>query len=796
MRARSLAAVGLLGCLLLLPVAPPASGSGLPGGGLVERLPVRVEVDDLLPRAPMSPDDVLQVTGRLVNDGTVTVSDLELRLAVGGVLRSRSSLAAADERPPAARTRGPAVEPRARRLDPGRETTFDLRLPVGELRLTALGVYPLQLQVLGRQGDARRTDDVGQAATFLPWFPGGPPAPSRLAFLWPLVDVPARAPDDALLGEDALELLRPGTGAEAPGRLAALLSAARDGARGECDPSPPPLRDADGTAEPEVPEPDPAGPGTADPDVDLDPGTTCRADAVPLTFTVDPDLLETMVTLSREHAVLPGGTGDGEDGPRIEPGAPAAQSWLEDLRGALAGEAAAAGGPALPAADLIALPYADPDVVALTRQRSGLRDDVEQLRLLGTRTAAEITAAEPLDTVVHPPPGRLTSAALDAALGGGASAVVLEESALPPRRAALDRTPGARTELTSASAGRVTALVVEAGLSALLTATPDDPEWQGARLAEQRWIAETAMIAAERPGQSRTFLVAPPRRATVDPEVAAAVLRDAGRLPWLCAVPLADVVAGTERCESGAEPPPTGVPEVEDRGDLTSAPAGGARSAEPLTAAYVQEVAEVRALGAQLTDEVLVAGTDQAAAVEARFLRSRARAVSSAWRDRREAGRQMFRLLEDDVADHRDQVQILTSGRQLLTSDTGVIDVSISNALDQPVTVGVQLNDPVEARLTSTDTDVRTVGPAEVVPVRLRVEARTSGQFVVRATLLDRAGQPFGEPAELVVRSTGYGRLALGITGVAAGVLLVAAGVRIVRRALHRPPTGFEDDPA
>ena len=64
----------------------------------------------------------------------------------------------------------------------------------------------------------------------------------------------------------------------------------------------------------------------------------------------------------------------------------------------------------------------------------------------------------------------------------------------------------------------------------------------------------------------------------------------------------------------------------------------------------------------------------------------------------------------------------------------------------------------------------------------------------MRATLLDRTGRPFGEPAELVVRSTGYGRLALGITGVGAGILLAAAGVRIARRALRRPGLLDEED--
>jgi hypothetical protein len=58
----------------------------------------------------------------------------------------------------------------------------------------------------------------------------------------------------------------------------------------------------------------------------------------------------------------------------------------------------------------------------------------------------------------------------------------------------------------------------------------------------------------------------------------------------------------------------------------------------------------------------------------------------------------------------------------------------------------------------------------------------------VLATLVDDQGRPFGDEVELDVRSTEYGRVALGVTGVAAAVLMVAAGVRITRRAMRRSP--------
>jgi hypothetical protein len=78
--------------------------------------------------------------------------------------------------------------------------------------------------------------------------------------------------------------------------------------------------------------------------------------------------------------------------------------------------------------------------------------------------------------------------------------------------------------------------------------------------------------------------------------------------------------------------------------------------------------------------------------------------------------------------------------------------------------------------------------------VSVRVEARTSGRFTARVGLVDATGQPFGRTVELAVRSTQYGRVALGVTGVAAAVLLVAAAVRITRR-LRRPPPPAPAEP-
>ena len=726
-----------------------------------EETPVRVDVTTLAPRAPSGPDEPFQVAGRLTNCGRQPLDRLQVRLAVGGKIDSRSGLARATAEPVLGSRRLTATPAADESLAPGESTSFDLRLLVRDLGLgRENGVFPLAVQARAVYGSAANRESVGLASTFVPWFPDGPIAPTRLAWLVPLVDQPRADPDGVLL-DDALEGLLSSDPAR-PGRLSRVLEAARGGAMGACDPpaapaGTPPAADP-GTASTAPPTPDPA-PTTPQ------PPAGCRGEAVPVTYGVEPDLLGTVETMTRPHPVLERGK------PVQRPASEAAASWLMRVR------AAAAVG------SVLALPYGDPDVVALSRTESGVRDDVGLLRRLGQSEARRLLGVEELLTSISwPPPGPI-GGALDALAAGGQGAdpptVVLGDELLPEVPERVGRTPSARTTLSSTT-GPVTALTVDAGLSLLTEANPSDPSWQGARLAEQRWIAEAAVIAAERPGESRTFLVAPRRHADLRSGVAGAVIADTGRLPWLCPVSLASAAAGTERCAQ--LPDAQGPAKAEARG----APGRADRGAAALPVAFVEQLSEVRRRSDQFTDEVLLAGSEQAKTTKAALLRARGRAASSAWRDDQAQGRRLLGLLREEVDGLRGQVR-LVSGPVLLTGSTGTMRLTVENTLNQPVSIGVRLDDTTEARLSSSDTAVREVPGNQAIQLAVQVEVQTSGRFIARARLIDGSGDFFGPPVDLAVRSTQYGRVALGITGVAAAVLLVAAGVRITRRALHRP---------
>ena len=775
-RAAGVVALALLALLLVAPPPPSYAGGRLATGSepvavtVNPESPVQVDVTTLAPRALTRPGEPFQVAGTLTNRGDETVRRVEVRLLVAErPLVTRAALDRNDEEPALGPQRGERVAAFDTELRPGESTVFDVRVLVGDLGLRRLGVYPLAVQARGQVGDEQSRTPVGLATTYLPWFPDGPPAATRIAWLWPLVDQPRRGPREIMLDDELRSSLA--FTDEERGRLGRMLASARAGSAGACDP---PAAVAPGTvvAPPRDGEPAPD-------DVEIPgqrpavPATGCRGEAVPVTYAVDPDLLFTVEAMGSPYLVR-----DGEEAVR-QPPAESAQAWLASLREAVAGTPARDGARGAPPADVLALPFADPDVTALSRTGTGLRDDVEQLSRLGEREVSDILARPPLTDVVWPPPGRLTSAALDAVAGADASAVVLSEEALGARPDASFRTPDTRARVPSRPTGPVTGLVVERRLSELLTVDPSG--WQGPRLAEQRWIAETAMIAAQAPSVSRTLLVAPDRRSDVVPSVAAAAMHDSGRLPWLCPVSLASVAAGTDTCPGT---PLEGEREPGDWGRIQPP----AEDDDRLAPDYLRRVAVARAAADQFTENVLLPGSEEAARTRARLLRARGRAESSAWREQPLEGRRMLGLVLRDLEDLRGRVKLTEPGRVTLTGSTGVVQVNVRNELDQPVTVAVDLNDPSEARLSSGSTGVQEIPPRSVRQIPVRVETRTSGQFVVRARLLDRTGTPFGEPVELIVRSTQYGRVALAVTGVGAAVLLVAAGIRITRRALRRGP--------
>ncbi len=704
-------------------------------------------VTDLRPQV-LTQGGTLQVLGTLRNDGPDPLTALTVDVRVGARVDSRNVLRRQDSSTPSTTLR--ATLPLDGDLEPGGTRPVDLRTPVDDLRLRGDGVYPLVLTVraraVGTAGPGQR-EDAGSVRTDVPWFATTSDLdPLRVAWVVPLVDQPRVAPDGIFTDDELATSLAPS------GRLGRLLAGARAGETGTCaTPADPAADQPPASVQP---------PAAAQPPDPLPP-----CDPVPVTYAVDPDLLATAEAMTGSYQVRRGNDTVPGTGQQV------AAAWLGQLR------------EAVKQAGVIALPYADVDATAMTR--GGLSAEIGMARDVGRRVVTDVLSTDPLATVVLPPPGPVSDAALAALATPQTRAVVLDPSALLPDVSTVTR--GARASLPStAASGPLTGLVLDSGLSSLLQ-VPGQPA-----LVAQRFLVEAAATAFETPSVGRTLLVVPERHADLDPAVLAAAVRQTGQVPWACGVSLAQVVAGNESCP-GAAVPDHG---MERQGELVPAYPRSDRgdtgprldalgrvvvTPRPLPVATVERTASVDRRLEQFTEAVLVGGTQASQDLRDRYDRAVLRTLSTSWRDDPAPGLQLTQLLEQSVQGLFGAVRLSTQP-VTLTSRSSRLDYSITNTLNQPVTVQVSFTHP---RLVTAPSQVQTVPAGSQVPFTVSTEALTSGRFKVSAQLEDRNGAPIAPPQDFNVRSTRYGSLALGVTGIAAAVLLVAAGVRLTRRAMR-----------
>jgi hypothetical protein len=724
---RALSLAGVLGVLALLPLGPAAAD---PTPTPAPEAPLRVVVTSLLPRAPQ-PHGAFEVRGYLTNLGSSTVKGVQVRLRLGPRISSRSDLHEADrDRPETNRVRDTNRPGASATLAPGASTTFDIRTDVDTLGLGQIGVYPLDVEARGEVGDG--LESLGLAPTWVPFFADAHPKPTRVAVVWPLVDRPHQGTAPSPLLDDSLA-----SGLSSRGRLGRLLTAARAAEVPECDG---PARRADGTVTP----------------------APTHCDRSPVTYAVDPDLLGAARLMTAPYKVRTGSK------TALGTGTATANSWLTSLKEAVV------------ESPLLALPFADPDVTPLAAT-SGGQQDLARAQTLSDREVSTALGAAPVRSVAWPPAGPVSAGASDALAQSGARGFVLDPSAFQPVDGEPYPTPSARTTLRTDSTGTpLVGLVADPYLSDLVTGSLATDI--GSRLAEQRFLVETAMISAEAPSLPRTLLIAPARRTDVDVYAAAGALRDLGRLPWLCPVSVAAVADGVEHCADRPDEPSA---TATARGDLRSDTTG------MLAPSYLAPIGADRDQITQLTEAVLYAPADDSrlqgelADLKSRLRQGVARAESSAWRTDGSGARSTATQLGRDVQALTARVTV-RGGRALLTSSKGTLQVSVENALDLGIRVRVRFSSKT-ATLSAAETALVEVEAKRAVSASVKAEAQRSGRFVVFAQVVDRNGHPFGPEAEVIVRSTRYARLALAVTALGAGVLFVAAGVRIARRALHNP---------
>ncbi|MER7847619.1 DUF6049 family protein [Kitasatospora sp. NPDC096077] len=733
-RARRFAAV----CAAALALFTAAPATALPAGGNIRpatdaaasaEYPVVVTIESVSPQLAVQ-NGTVSITGHVTNSGKSALKGAHaaVRKPVSSKpLQRRSELQGVAARTTPKGEDGVELDSpqyALPELNPGQSQPYTLSVAVSDLGLSESGVYELAVDAWGSTADNPRDRPLGIARTFLPYTQGGNGAqPTKVTTLWPLVHAPVLAAQTFAENDQTVPVLRDDSLATelAPGgRLYELVD------------------------------------------------TGAKLDG--LTWVVDPDLLDAAFAMTKQYRVQKPGSEDGgkparEDNTVPRPPSAAAEAWLNKLRAAVA----------KPTDQVIALPYADPDLASIAHNGSDLAGMGTALSKAATAGRLTVEGRLSVDTrsdVAWPYQGHLDQQITGIARQAGSGLVLASGTSMPDP----DSVNYTLTAVRPIGNGQ-TAVVADDAVSAPFQKDLNTPKDQTE--AAQRFLAETYAITHEQPQNQRGLLVMPPRELTAaTAKVLAGALQTATSSDkWLTPVKL-DALA-----QSAPDPKAnTTVPSPADY------PTQARASELPATALSgtdkIQD--DLDTLMRVLTLPQRVRGPFSAAMV---------RSLSTEWRTQAPAGNAYRTGVGKYLIELRDAVQVPKKNVVTLAGDTGQLQVSVRNDLTQTVT-------NLKLRLTSNQPNRLAVGeemalvlPAsQSVTLRFNAQARSNGPVQMTAQLYTTGpdSRPYGDPQPFTVEVTSVTNGVLYVFAGAA-VLLVLAALRFVRQRKRRGGQPHED---
>jgi hypothetical protein len=456
-------------------------------------------------------------------------------------------------------------------------------------------------------------------------------------------------------------------------------------------------------------------------------------------------------------------SGAGCAGATREPASRAAAAWLSTLRAITS-----FGQPT------VITPYADVDAAALVH--AGLAADLTNAYTAGHQVADSVLHGSFVSSIALPAGGTADLSVLtNLATAEHIGTVVLDSSEMPPVNSAVFE-DDAVTSIRTAAGTTMTVLLADHVLTGVLQAgdassgnLPQSTQFT----VSQRFLAETAMIAAEAPDSDRSIVVAPPDGWSPPVRLAGELLADTADAPWLAPTPLGQLARSPDSARSIArQQPPSSRP-----------------SPAELSRGYLRTVS---AIGTGLG--VYQAMLDQPSKGYQQWLGQALTATeSSAWRG---SGMSQGLALADSLSDYlssqESKVKIIAADQVSMAGASGAVPVSIQNGLPQAIRVRVQARVINSPGRTSQLTVGRFKNPIVVPPhttgqlVRLPVSSAPQGSTLIQLSLTSADGTPLPVATKsLTVLSTRYGRAILFLIAAAIGVMILTSGYRGIRRWLH-----------
>ena len=282
----------------------------------------------------------------------------------------------------------------------------------------------------------------------------------------------------------------------------------------------------------------------------------------------------------------------------------------------------------------------------------------------------------------------------------------------------------------------------------------------GSFATEQRFLAETAMIAAEAPATPRSVVIAPPRQWNPTESLATALLTESDDAPWLKPASVSSLI--TANSSAGQ------VPRVR--------PPGTKFGPGELHRSLLRKVkgleASIRLQASMFGQQPSTYLAGAVAAVE-----------SAAWRGHPRQAKALLASVSAYLGAQERQVRIIDTGQDTLTGKSGPVPVSINNRLGRQVTVLLRVRAPSGRMTVHPPVTTVTIGPHQQRTVVIKVRSAVAGSTVLRLSLAAPNGAPLpGTQAKLTVDATHFGTTALVIVAIAIAVFVVTAIARAIRR--------------
>jgi hypothetical protein len=483
-----------------------------------------------------------------------------------------------------------------------------------------------------------------------------------------------------------------------------------------------------------------------------------------VTWVIDPDLLASVVAMTESYSVRSGST--------TVPGRSqaVANAWLADLETAVQGK------------EVVALPFADPDLASLAQNGKAVTGSLSRLKDatdVAADTVENILHVEPNTEFAWPVNGAVDPSIIKVATSAGADKVIARSDSLQENRG-LSYTPTAARPI----GGGTTAVVADAQLSTAFQG--DMTKAESSTLAVQRFLAQSLMTNLQTDRQ-RSIVIAPQRMPSASQaQTMAQALTTLQGGTWS---QFQDLSAAAE-----AKPDPNASTRIPS---ASAYPKSLRKQALPKSA-----FEEIHGTQSDL-DRFKVILNRQSRVVTP-FGRTMDREMSTSWRGHA-ADAQGYR---DGMQSYLDtltsQVRLIEKSETKLSGRSAMIPVTVENNLVQGVDLTLRLTSQLPKRLKiDGDDDAERsidISGGHRESVKFTTNAEANGKVDVVAQLYTKDGQKYGSPVVFTVSVTEITPTVMLV--IAGGVLLlVLAGFRMYtqrkRAAARQAAEGAsQDEPA